>query len=984
MNIDDDQNEESIPEGAILMIANNILSLLEYSDQLTDEEVLFSDEFYISILSNLLTDKKFEIQPGETSEQKIKNLKKLLKLLSEIIEMDLSQISPEGIIKKHDKYSAKSFLELLEELIKTLMNANLGEEESDKENENKSDKKNKNKEIKDNDDNEEIKNQSYSENDIDNIRKGNNSEGNIFGGNKNKFNLEENDEDEEINNYNRIKKGLDKDEEININDLKKKQNEEEEIIKDKNKNSNKSDKKISNNNSINKDNLDNINNSGDEENRISQESFRRLNQSNIEKLQLEKMLKNNDESYIRKTYSQNDLSAYEKQYAEREEENENDEEDFNENENEKSQKSKENEKKEENEIKIKKDTLSSPGEEENKLSEGALDLNYNLEDKNNLSGSPIMNVSHISELSKKEKEKDNEIQINSSDKKSNKNYSLHNNPENSDLNKSIKSIKTNSNKSINNNKNLDNGSKKKLDDDIPDLFIEKNKLSQSNKFEYEEEEDDEEKIRNNYKKNNYLDEEESNLEGEVDEEENLYVPNSVPRAYNKLHLPSASRESESSQKNKNKKELNKESNSSLTNSNISFHSKNSKKQSNKNIVDFNDISNSYSNKKNSNINTSTNKKNVIKKIENKNSSNKKDKSLSDNKNDISKRSNKSNRSNRSKQSQKSQRKTEEENDESLSDISKSSVYSNPHEKSVKSSASKKSGTSKKNKSFINSEKNISNKQEKTIEKYNYKDLINIEIPMTDEEIKNEIKKELKRLYGTKANQYYDKAFLELIIENIKLARKTILKLETGVKPDDNFSKEFMLKYQKEIQKILKYYIEQKKKEKIYKQNAIMSIGQNIKFIKKLKEAELKDILNDIENKKKEREIQNEDEQNQILLYPSYCYELQKQIYIAETQNQIDLNNAIEEEKKKSIDEAEKNYNNNIAIMYELLRRERRERINQKKLNERLEYELKNMNKRKLKKQIEDMLDQIDEEDRKIDNEDINNQEEIEKILNNFY
>ena len=401
MDIDDDQNEESIPDGAILMIANNILGLLEYSDQLTDEEVLFSDEFYISILSNLLTDKKFEIQPGETSEQKIKNLKKLLKLLSEIIEMDLSQISPEGIIKKHDKYSAKSFLELLEELIKTLMNANLGEEEeSDKDNEIKSDKKNKNKEIKDDDDNEEVKNQSYSENDIDNIRKGNNSEGNIFGGNKNKFNLD--DEDEEINNYNKNKKGLNKDEEININDLQKEQEKEEEIIKDK------SDKKSSNNNSINKDNLDNINNSGDEENRISQESFRRLNQSNIEKLQLEKMLKNYDESYIRKTYSQNDLSAYEKQYAEREEENENEEDNFN-----------ENEKKEENEVKIKKDALSSPGEEENKFSDGGLDLNYNLEDKNNLSGSPIMNVSQISELSKskKEKEKENEIQINSSEKK---------------------------------------------------------------------------------------------------------------------------------------------------------------------------------------------------------------------------------------------------------------------------------------------------------------------------------------------------------------------------------------------------------------------------------------------------------------------------------------------------------------------------------------------------------------------------------------
>ena len=256
--------------------------------------------------------------------------------------------------------------------------------------------------------------------------------------------------------------------------------------------------------------------------------------------------------------------------------------------------------------------------------------------------------------------------------------------------------------------------------------------------------------------------------------------------------------------------------------------------------------------------------------------------------------------------------------------------------------------------------------------------------MTDEEIKYEIMKELKRLYGEKAKRYYDKNFLELIIENIKLARKTILKLETGIEPDDYFSREFMLKYQKEIQKILKYYIEEKKRENNYKQNAILSIGQNIKFIKKLKEAELKDILDEIEYKKKEKEIQNEEEQNQILLYPNYCYELQKQICLAETQNQIDLNNAIEEERKKSILESQKSYNDRIAILYEILKREKRERINQKKLNERLEYELKSMSKKRLKKQVEDMLDQIDEEDRKINNEDNNNQEEIEKILHNFY
>ena len=60
----EDQKSDSIKEGEVLQIANNILGLLEYSQQLTDEEILFSDEFYISILSNLLTEQKADIQPG--------------------------------------------------------------------------------------------------------------------------------------------------------------------------------------------------------------------------------------------------------------------------------------------------------------------------------------------------------------------------------------------------------------------------------------------------------------------------------------------------------------------------------------------------------------------------------------------------------------------------------------------------------------------------------------------------------------------------------------------------------------------------------------------------------------------------------------------------------------------------------------------------------------------------------------------------------
>ena len=143
-NEENEQKSESIKDDGILKIANNILHLLEYSQQLEDEEILFSDEFYISILSNLLTEQNADLAPGETPEQKVKSLKKLIQILSEIIEIDLSQISAEGIITKHDKESAKSFLELIEELIKTLINSNTNEEEAEGTNRDKKNKKEEN------------------------------------------------------------------------------------------------------------------------------------------------------------------------------------------------------------------------------------------------------------------------------------------------------------------------------------------------------------------------------------------------------------------------------------------------------------------------------------------------------------------------------------------------------------------------------------------------------------------------------------------------------------------------------------------------------------------------------------------------------------------------------------------------------------------------------------------------------------------------
>ena len=122
--------------------------------------------------------------------------------------------------------------------------------------------------------------------------------------------------------------------------------------------------------------------------------------------------------------------------------------------------------------------------------------------------------------------------------------------------------------------------------------------------------------------------------------------------------------------------------------------------------------------------------------------------------------------------------------------------------------------------------------------------------------------------------------------------------------------------------------------------------------------------------------------NQLLMYPSYCYELQKQIYLTQTQNQIELNFAIEKEREKNIEESKKNYDNKIAILYEILRRQKKERKNKKKLGEILDFQLKNMKKKKLREQVEDLLNQIDEENNKVNLLESNNGEELDKALKN--
>ena len=458
----DDINEIEIKDGELLEAANNILSLLEYPQKIDSEEYLFSDDFYVSIIGNLLSDIQPEIKPGKTLNEKAEIMNKLIQTLSQAIEVDLPQIDGAAIVLNHDKVSAKNLLDLISELIKTIIDNNLEEKEEEEEEKNNfSEKKDKyeNNEIANNDNyillsdkNNTNKRQNLNLSESNDLNKNIEIEDDNDNENEN-----ENDNEEDSNNKNKNKKN-EIIEEINYG-------EKDSVKSDKNKKKDLSDQKqydndimnnlnvLTNNstssnkrNSKEKENEDKLKNSkgkdeirknNDEDNmeysqelhNLSEESSRNnSNRSCFEQLDFQKMMNklkdmenkvNN--SYIRQTYSQNDISRYERNLedAERnqtnEDEIENEIENNNDNENENEN---ENENNNENENEHSKGNANSLPVD---LNNGNMSNNivnsdniiYKEEDEKNISGeTPIMNVSHITDVNKDENEKESENNLN--------------------------------------------------------------------------------------------------------------------------------------------------------------------------------------------------------------------------------------------------------------------------------------------------------------------------------------------------------------------------------------------------------------------------------------------------------------------------------------------------------------------------------------------------------------------------------------------
>ena len=474
---------------------------------------------------------------------------------------------------------------------------------------------------------------------------------------------------------------------------------------------------------------------------------------------------------------------------------------------------------------------------------------------------------------------------------------------------------------------------------------------------------------------------------------------SVPNPYNKplLSNNNSSEDYGESRKNKNKKDdddidlnyndeldikdINKNSNTSLINSNISLHSKKSK---NSNRVNDSKLQES------SNKNTSSKKKESVLGGNNK-ASNK----------SSSKKGNKSNTNN-----SKNDNEIEEEITESLiNDISKSSIYT-IHEGSKASSGSK---NSKKNKnSNLNKSKNSKKSSNKgNSNRSSCSTIINSEMPLGDQGFKSELVKELQKIYGNKMAKVLqgpNNSFsnLDLVIQELKMAKKQEKQMRMQQSSDSKdkniddkineinsiediyLNKEFLIKNQKQIQQFLQMHSQNLKRRQNEQEKYIRDIGQNIQFMRKMKDYELKRLEDEIQ-RKKEMNVNNADEE---VNFVKKVFDMNLQLEMNNCNREIEsikmINEMKEEEKNKNIFDIDRYYTDKIAILNEIGRREKKEKRRSKMEGDLIYEQLRIFPKKNLRKKLKQIINSMDDDYYNNVEVNNNNQEEIEKILDNYY
>lgn len=207
----------------------------------------------------------------------------------------------------------------------------------------------------------------------------------------------------------------------------------------------------------------------------------------------------------------------------------------------------------------------------------------------------------------------------------------------------------------------------------------------------------------------------------------------------------------------------------------------------------------------------------------------------------------------------------------------SDIYYNEPKRDISLGLSKKSKLSNKyERSDIDQSlnKQITTKRSNSISfDFNLKMIdVDAEIPLSDANIKNEIKMRLLKIYGRK---YYNKLsnmktlneLVSHILRNMKNDKNKYDKFNKEYYPDYDGSalitKEFLLNHQIQLEKIMQFYIQELSKKDEFKKKIVRKMSANINSVRQIEEHKYKLIEDKINKKKENYNIKLKDRENQI-------------------------------------------------------------------------------------------------------------------------
>jgi hypothetical protein len=269
-----------------------------------------------------------------------------------------------------------------------------------------------------------------------------------------------------------------------------------------------------------------------------------------------------------------------------------------------------------------------------------------------------------------------------------------------------------------------------------------------------------------------------------------------------------------------------------------------------------------------------------------------------------------------------------------------------------------------------------------------------ETPLSDSEVKNELIKMAKKIYGKKLNAVQLKQIsylFNLIVYELKEALQAYNNKnkteENEVETEKPITKEFLLLHEKQLHTLLVNYIESNQKQNNLKNKTSKTFDTNTFVIKHIRE----DQYNILEEKvkRKQQELEVNSKIKTMNCYKSLDFNYRQALFNEEQRcgdemKRIEIKRIkAEEEKNKLLGENIKYFSDKIGILSYMLMREQKKNNIDKQRKEMFLEVLKKKNKYQKRRIFDEFIERINEEDRNEEYKD-NNQEQIQNLVNKYY